>query len=121
MPALMIGSVEFKVEAGAIPVTYEDLATYRRRSSGTLEVETRGVGRARIWTPTSIPLPRSEADTLEAALLAAGTVPVTGDAPGSPGQTCYVRNVRRADRSVGGSDGSADLCTLTAELVGVDG
>ena len=121
MPALMIGSTLFRVAAGAIPCSYEDTATYRRRSSGKMEVEDRGVGRARVWTPESIPLSRSDADSLEPVLLAAGTVEVSGDVPGSPNQTCYVRAIRRRDRSRGGGSGTFDRCTLVAELVGVDG
>lgn len=121
MPALQIGSVVFPLAPGAIPCSYEDVAAYRRRSNGTMEVEDRGVGRARVWTPESLPLARTDADTLEAALLAAGTVEASGDEVGSPNQTVYVRGVSRSDRSRGGGSGTYDRCTLVAELVGVDG
>jgi len=119
MPALTIGSVDFRVAAGAIPVRYEDLGTYRRRSSGTLDVEVRGLVRARVWSPRSIPLARADADVIEAALLASSTVDVSGASIGSPPVTCYVRGVRRSDVATGGATGSGDRCSIDVELVEV--
>lgn len=120
MPALVFGSTTFPAAAGAVPVAYEDTATYRRRADGSLDVETRGPGRVRVWSPSSVWLSVTLADALRTALLAEGTTELSGDEVGSPNQTCYIRGIRETVRARGGGP-SNRVVQLTVDFVGVDG
>lgn len=122
MPALQVGSLT--VSVAALSITHEDLGTYRRRWDGTLEVEQRGTfGRARVWDVVTPPMPRTDADTLEAALVVAGTLELSGDEVPGGAQTCYLLgdSMERADRRGRAATPTGDLSTLRFRLAGVDG
>lgn len=122
MPALQVGSLT--VPVASLTVTFEEVATYRRRWDGTLEVEQRGTfGRARVWDVVTPPMARTDADTLESALLVAGTLELSGDEVPGGAQTCYLAagSLERADRRGRGTTPTGDLSTLRFRAAGVDG
>lgn len=115
MASLTIDGSTVSVAAGGLIRQKEDTATYRRRFTGAMDVETRSdFGRVRVWRVRTVPMARASATTLATALLASGTRTVAGDLA-SPSATCYVRNLSR-------EDGPTDsLAALAFELHEVSG
>ena len=75
-PALVVGSMTVPVELDGANVEYEELVDRARAFSGRLRsVRT---GHKRRWRIRTIPMPRSEADALQAALLAPGPLQCSG-------------------------------------------
>lgn len=118
MASLVVGSFTVSVAVSQVPRSYEDVATYRRRWDGAMDVEVRGAfGRARTWRYTTAPLTTANAASLVALLIAAGTVELSGDSVGGSAQTCYARNTEQRRVAVSG----ADRVVVSGELAGVDG
>jgi len=83
MSALVVdGSIVVEVARGAT-LTWQNVNHQRRAWSGKMRsTQTSANDRARVWTLSTLLMTESAADTLETALLAPGTVTISGDLPG---------------------------------------
>jgi len=94
--ALTVGAVTgVNVVAGGHALRYEPTAPTVRGYTGELGTSRQtGRGFVRVWALRTPPMAIAELAVLEAELLAAGTVTVTGDLVGD-GLLCHASNVRR--------------------------
>lgn len=81
MPYLVVGSVTVNVAPGASSRAVEEIGDRARAFDGTLRSTVRG--RKKVWSITTAPMTKANADTLETALNGTLPVAVSGDTTGS--------------------------------------